>query len=375
MPEAIYVTSPSMPPFSEYSDLIKEIWTNHWLTNMGKFHQEFQLKLQEYLSVDNVDLFTNGHMALELSLQALLENVEKGAEIITTPFTFISTTHAIIRAGFKPIFCDINLDDFTIDASKIEPLINEQTCAIVPVHVYGNVCNVEEIERIAKKHGLKVIYDAAHAFGVRYKGKSVAHFGDISIFSFHATKVFNSIEGGAACIKDKDVAEKIYHLKNFGITSPERVEYIGTNAKMNEFCAAMGICNLKYLEENIAKRRRIYEKYIECLSDVQRIEIHSIQDNTEANYSYFPLLFTDEACRDRVFRCLAEHSIYARKYFYPLTSSFECFSFDENETPIALDVSGRILTLPIYSRLSLAETERICEIMRSCLGYEKAGSS
>lgn len=364
-----------MPPFDEYSALIKELWDNRWLTNMGKFHQEFQLKLREYLHVDYVDLFTNGHMALELSLQAILENVKKGSEIITTPFTFIATIHAIIRNGFTPVFCDINPDDFTIDASKIESLVNEKTCAIVPVHVYGNICNVEKIQSIAEKYGLKVIYDAAHAFGVRRNGESVARFGDISVFSFHATKVFHSIEGGAACIKDREIAQKIYSLKNFGITSPERVEHIGTNAKMNEFCAVMGICNLKYLEENIAKRRRVHEKYIECLSDVQGIKIYPIQENTEANYAYFPVLFANETYRDNVFQCLAEHSIYARKYFYPLASSFECFSFDENNTPIALDISRRVLTLPIYSELSLAETGKICEIVRNCPDYKRKSSN
>lgn len=347
-----------MPPFEEYSALIKELWNSRWLTNMGKFHQEFQSKLKEYLCVENLDLFCNGHMALELSLQALLEGTE-GTEIITTPFTFVSTTHAIIRAGFKPVFCDINPDDFTIDTSKIEKLINSKTCAILPVHVYGNVCKVEEIERIAKKYNLKVIYDAAHAFGVHYKGKSVAQFGDISIFSFHATKVFHTIEGGAACVKDKEVAEKLYHLKNFGITGSESVEYVGANAKMNEFCAAMGLCNLKYIDENIEKLKMIYKKYAEYLSDFIRIK------NT--NYSYLPVLFNDQESRDEAFKRLAENNINARKYFYPLTSSFECFNFNENETPAALDISKRILTLPIYTELSLSETERICEIVLSCL--------
>ena len=370
MNDIINVTKPSMPPFNEYLNFIKEIWNNRWLTNEGKFHKEFQSKLREFFSVDNVELFTNGHMALELSLQALLENenIEKGAEIITTPFTFISTTHAIIRNGFKPVFCDINPDDFTIDVSKIEALITDKTCAIVPVHVYGNVCNVEAIEQIAKKYNLKVIYDAAHSFGVRYKEKSIADFGDISIFSFHATKVFHSIEGGAACIKNENIAKKISNLIDFGIVDPENVVNIGTNAKMNEFCAAMGLCNLNHIDEYIAKRKKVYEKYLECLSGISGIQINSIQKNTKANYSYFPVVFNKKS-RDEIFKILAKHNIYARKYFFPLTNSFECFreKFDVNKTPIALNISKRILTLPLYSDLLLNDVEKICKLVKEYL--------
>lgn len=372
MNDSIYVTKPSMPPFEEYSNFIKEIWNNHWLTNKGKFHQEFQTKLKKYFYVENLELFTNGHMALELSLQALLEN-KKGAEIITTPFTFISTTNAIIRSGFTPVFCDINPNDFTLDVSKIESLLTEKTCAIVPVHVYGNVCNVEAIDHIAKKYNLKIIYDAAHAFGVCYKEKNIASFGDISIFSFHATKVFNSIEGGAACIKNKDVAKKISSLINFGILDSENVESIGTNAKMNEFCAVMGLCNLNHIDEYIAQRKKVYEKYLECLSGVSGIQINSIPKSTQSNYSYFPVVFNKKS-RDEIFEFLAKHNIHARKYFFPLTNSFDCFKgklfgekFDVNKTPVALNISKRILTLPIYSDLSLNDVEKICNIVKQCL--------
>lgn len=245
MGDKILVTRSSMPDLNEYVDEIKELWETHWLTNMGVKHQKLQKDLEEYLSVEHIDLLTNGHMALELTLQAM----DLQGEVITTPFTFASTTHAIIRNGLKPVFCDINPEDFTMDVSKIEALITDKTCAILPVHVYGNVCNVEEIQRIADKYGLKVIYDAAHTFGERYDDKGIGSFGDASCFSFHATKVFNTIEGGAVCYKNKELGERLYNLKNFGIRDQETVESVGANAKMNEFQAAMGICNLRHVDD------------------------------------------------------------------------------------------------------------------------------
>ena len=240
----INVTRSSMPYFDEYCEEIQDIWDSRWLTNMGPKHQKLQAELIEYLDVDKIDLFCNGHMALEMAIQAM----ELTGEVITTPFTFASTTHAIVRNGLTPIFCDVEPDTYTIDTTKLEALITEKTSAIIPVHVYGNICNVEEIERIAKKHNLKVIYDAAHAFGVKFKGRGIGSFGDASMFSFHATKVFHSIEGGAICFSDEAFGEKLYKLKNFGIASQESVEFVGGNAKMNEFCAAMGICNLRHTE-------------------------------------------------------------------------------------------------------------------------------
>lgn len=255
----ILVTRSSMPDYEEYCEEIKELWDSHWLTNMGKKHKELQAKLEEMLGVPHVTLYTNGHLALENVIASF--NFPKGSEVITTPFTFASTTHAIVRNGLEPVFCDINSDDYTIDVTKIEDLITDKTCAIVPVHVYGNMCDVEEIERIAKKHDLKVIYDAAHAFGVEYKGKSSACFGDASMFSFHATKVFNTIEGGAVCYHDDSLVQKLNDLKNFGIHGPEEVAYIGGNAKMNEFQAAMGICNLRHFDSEILKRKAVVERY------------------------------------------------------------------------------------------------------------------
>lgn len=257
--EAIFVTRSSLPSYEEYIEAIKPLWESHWLTNMGKFHQELEEKLKVYLDVPELSLMVNGHMALELIIQAM--KFPEGGEIITTPFTFISTTHAIIRNGLKPVFCDVKPNDGTIDETKIEKLISNRTVAILPVHVYGNICDVEEIQRIAEKYNLKVIYDAAHAFGEKYKNKGIGNYGDASVFSFHATKVFNTIEGGAVSFTDKELYEKLYNLKNFGIRGEETVVEIGANAKMNEFAAIMGLCNLKHIDDVIRERRLRAKKY------------------------------------------------------------------------------------------------------------------
>lgn len=366
----ILVTQSSMPALEEYVDEIKDIWDSHWLTNMGVKHKAFQKMLLEYLSVDHIDLFTNGHMAIELSLQAF--RFPKGGEVITTPYTFASTTHAIVRNGLTPVFCDINPDDFTMDPEKIEALITDRTVAILPVHVYGNICNVEEIERIARKYGLKVIYDAAHVFGVRYKDRGIGSYGDVSCFSFHATKVFNSIEGGACCFHDEDFGRLVYKLKNFGIKDPETVDGIGANAKMNEFCAAMGICNLRHVDGEIAKRKKVAERYRERLEGVSGLKLNPVQKDVTPNYAYFPVIFEENfgSTRNEVFDELARHNIGARKYFYPITSAFECYAdrFDPNKTPIALHMSKRVLTLPMYADLPLDVVDEICDVI---LGMRK----
>ncbi len=369
MKDQILVTRSSMPPIEEYINEIAPMWDSHWLTNMGPKHVELQTELKEYLSVDNIDLLTNGHMALELSMQAL----GLTGEVITTPFTFASTTHAIVRNGCTPVFCDINAQDFTIDTSKIEDLITDKTSAIVPVHVYGNVCDVEEIERIAHKYSLKVIYDAAHTFGVRYKDRGIGSFGDVSCFSFHATKVFNSIEGGAVCFHDNDFGKAIYQLKNFGINGPEIVDGVGANAKMNEFCAAMGICNLRHVDDEIAKRKQVVERYRQRLHGIDGLQLNPVQEDVTPNYAYFPVIFDEKvfgASRNEVFDALAEEGIGARKYFYPLTNTFDCFhgKFDPNLTPIALYISKRVLTLPLYADLELEDVDRICDIILKCKG-------
>lgn len=363
----INVTRSSMPEFSEYCEEIKDLWDTRWLTNMGSKHREFQRKLESYLQVKNIDLVTNGHMALEISMQAL----GLSGEVITTPFTFASTTHAIVRSGLSPVFCDINPQDFTIDVSKIEALITDKTTAIVPVHVYGNVCNVEAIEEIAQKYGLKVIYDAAHTFGVKYKDRGIGSYGDISCYSFHATKVFHTIEGGAICFRDEKLKELIGRLKDFGIYDEESVTEIGPNAKMNEFCAAMGLCNLRHIDDEIAKREKVVQRYRERLEHIEGVQLSPIQKDVVSNYAYFPVVFWEEAFgtgRDEVKQKLGDSNIGARKYFYPLTSSFACYEgqYSENNLLVAKEISDRVLTLPLYADLSLEEVDQICDIIVSC---------
>lgn len=360
---SIQVTRSSMPEFEEYINEIRDLWDTHWLTNMGVKHKALEAQLLDYLKVPNITLFTNGHLALECIIAAL----NLTGEVITTPFTFASTTHAITRNGLKPVFCDINPDDYTIDVQKIESLITEKTSAIIPVHVYGNVCDVEEIDRIAKKHNLKVIYDAAHTFGVTVNGQGIGAFGDASMFSFHATKVFNTIEGGAVTYNDSSIKQVLNDLKNFGITGPETVEYVGGNAKMNEFQAAMGICNLRHVNSEIIKRKKVVERYIHNLEEISGIKLSQEQAGVESNYAYFPVVFDSyKMTRDEVFEKLKDNDIIARKYFYPLTNSFECYKdqYDMDETPVAKYVAERVLTLPLYADLSLEDVDRICEIIK-----------
>ena len=364
MESKILVTRSSMPSMEEYIEEIRSIWDSHWLTNMGEKHKALQAELQKYMGVPAVELLTNGHMALELSLQAM--NLQ--GEVITTPFTFASTTHAIVRNGLEPVFCDIDPETYTMDVTQIERLITDRTCAILPVHVYGNVCNIEEIERIAHKYGLKVLYDAAHTFGETYKGQGIGNFGDASCFSFHATKVFNTIEGGAVCYRDPDMGRRLYELKNFGIHGPEEVDAVGANAKMNEFCAAMGLCNLRHVDEEIAKRRAVVERYREHLEGVDGLCLNVQQPEVRSNYAYFPVVFDENlfgASRNEVMDALAQNGIGARKYFYPLTNTFECFhgKYDVDATPVALHVAKRVLTLPLYADLSMEDVDRICKIV------------
>lgn len=364
MDNNILVTRSSMPSMEEYIEEIRSIWDSHWLTNMGEKHKALQAELQKYMGVPAVELLTNGHMALELSLQAM--NLQ--GEVITTPFTFASTTHAIVRNGLEPVFCDIDPETYTMDVTQIERLITDRTCAILPVHVYGNVCNIEEIERIAHKYGLKVLYDAAHTFGETYKGQGIGNFGDASCFSFHATKVFNTIEGGAVCYRDPDMGRRLYELKNFGIHGPEEVDAVGANAKMNEFCAAMGLCNLRHVDEEIAKRRAVVERYREHLEGVDGLRLNVQQPEVRSNYAYFPVVFDENlfgASRNEVMDALAQNGIGARKYFYPLTNTFECFhgKYNVDATPVALHVAKRVLTLPLYADLSMEDVDRICKIV------------
>ena len=365
----ILVTRSSMPDFEEYCEEIRKLWDSHWLTNMGLEHRELQKELEEYLSCSHVVLYTNGHLALENVIAAM--QFHEGGEVITTPFTFVSTTHAISRNGLVPVFCDVNPSDYTIDVDKIEALITEKTVAIVPVHVYGNMCDVERIQEIAEKHRLKVIYDAAHAFAVKYKGISSANFGDASMYSFHATKVFNTIEGGAVCFQDGDLVATMNDMKNFGIRGPERVVFIGGNAKMSEFQAAMGICNLRHLDSEIGKRKLVAERYWSHLEGVDGIRLWKPQKNVEPNYAYFPVVFDGfGATRDEVFDALSAQGITARKYFYPLTNSIEAYAdlttAGAEKTPVAAYLADRVLTLPMYADLEMEDIDCICKVILAC---------
>lgn len=365
----ILVTRSSMPDLSEYVEEITPLFESHWLTNMGVKHEQFSMMLKEFLNVDNIDLFTNGHMALELSIQAM--NFPSGSEVITTPFTFASTTHAIVRNNLVPVLCDIKETDYTIDESLIESLITDKTVAILPVHVYGNICNVEAIECIAKKHNLSIIYDAAHAFGCKYKGIDIGRFGDISCFSFHATKVFNSIEGGAAVFKDPSLSKKLFHLKNFGIDGIDTVSAVGANAKMNEFCAAMGICNLRHITGEIKKRKHIYELYMLNLNNISGLKTPVIEDYIESNYAYFPIIIDPVhfgASRDYIHNNLSKYGYHSRKYFYPIVSEYSCYKdlLSKSNTPIASKISHEVLTLPYYADINDEDVIDICSIIKSC---------
>ncbi len=362
----VNVTKSSMPPFEEYCEEIHPLWDSHWLTNMGVKHKQLQAALEQYLDTSHVVLYTNGHLALENIIAAM--DFPEGSEIITTPFTFISTTHAIVRNGLVPVFCDINDVDYTMDVTKIEPLITDKTVAILPVHVYGNLCDVEEIRRIADKYDLKVIYDAAHAFGVKRNGVSAANFGDASMFSFHATKVFNTIEGGAVTFGRDPLVQVLNDMKNFGIRGPESVVYVGGNAKMSEFQAAMGICNLRHVDEEIAKRKAVVQHYRSILKDIPGIKLCAEQKNVVSNYAYFPVIFDGyKYSRDEVFERLQDQGITARKYFYPLTNDVECYrnlsTAGIQRTPVAQYIADRVLTLPLYADLELKEVDRICAII------------
>ena len=364
MEKLINVTRSSLPEFEEFCREIAPIWESHWLTNMGEKHKALQKALEERMDVPHVTLYTNGHLALENMIEAL---GLKG-EIITTPYTFASTTHAIVRCGCTPVFCDVNEDDYTMDVTKIESLITDKTVAIMPVHVYGSLCDTDAISAIAKKHGLYVLYDAAHAFGVKKDGVDAGCFGDVSMFSFHATKVFNTIEGGALCYARDELVTRLNDIKNFGIHGPESVQYVGGNAKMNEFCAAMGLCNLRHLDEEIAKRKAASDRYDGHLSGVAGLRLRQPQKGVSPNYAYYPVIFDGyKYSRDQVFEKLAAENIIARKYFYPITNSFDCYKglegFDPEATPVAKRLSENVLTLPMYAGLSMEEVDEICRII------------
>ena len=360
----IAVTQASLPPFEDYIAELQVIWKNKWLTNQGVLHEKFLVQLKQFLRAEQVTLCVNGHLALDIAIKAL----QLTGEVITTPFTFASTTHAVVMNNLTPVFCDIKQDDYTIDEEKIEALITPKTSAILAVHVYGNPCNVEKLEKIAQLHRLKLIFDAAHVFGVEYNGRPISDYGDISMFSFHATKVFNSIEGGALVYRDAALEPSLNNLKNFGITGPEDIVAIGLNAKMNEFQAAMGICNLPRLPQEIASRKKIVEIYCYRLALVPGIRMIVEKESVVPNYAYFPILIDEKIygkTRNELFNRLKDFNVHSRKYFYPLIPDCECYAekYGKVDLPVARYVAERILTIPLYGEMGLAEAQNICDII------------
>lgn len=356
----INVTRSSMPSFEEYIETLKPVWESRWLSNRGSASVQFENDLKKYLNCKNIWLFANGHVAMEVALQSL----DMNGEVITTPYTHISTTNAIVRNGLTPIFVDVKEDNYTINPELIEAAITEKTVAIVATHVYGFMCDVKAIDDIAKKHGLKVVYDAAHAFGVTLNGVSAANFGDAAMFSTHATKVFHTIEGGIVTFKDAELFKAMQYIVNFGFTSQEEAAYIGTNARMNEFEAVMGICNLRHIDEEIAKRKIVGDRFTERLSDVKGIKLIKPQEGLVWNYAYYPVIFDGfKYTRDEVKTNLEKKEIFARKYFYPITTQFACFKekYGNIDVPVAAYAAECVLTLPMYADLSLEDADKICD--------------
>ena len=356
--QPIYVTKPFLPPLEEYVGYLERIWENGILTNNGPLHQELEAALGAKFGWRNVSLFANGHLALETALKAL--DMTPGGEIITTPFTFVSTAAAIVNQGFVPVFCDIG-EDFTIDVNQIEGLITEKTVAILPVHVYGFPCDVKRIAEIADRHSLKVVYDAAHALGVTYEGKDIASYGDISMFSFHATKLFHTIEGGALVFSDAQLKKTADVYKNFGITGPETIELVGINAKMSEFAAAMGLSVIKHFGSIVEKRRIFFERYAQNLRGEKGVRIPSVKSDVEYNYAYMPVLI--EKNRQQICDYLSENNVFARKYFYPSLTKVECYKkFLRSDFLVNVEnISERIVTLPIYPALTIEQVDYICD--------------
>jgi len=368
MPEdkPIYVTQPLLPPFEEFIPYLEKIWENKWLTNGGPFHQDLENKLAEYLGVNHLALFANGTLALVTALQALRIT----GEVITTPFTFVATTHSLVWNGIKPVFVDIHPETFNLDPDKIEAAVTPHTTAIMPVHVYGKPCDVDRIQKIADIYGLKIIYDAAHAFGVKYKGKSILKHGDLSTMSFHATKIFNTFEGGAIVCPDAKTKARIDDLKNFGFHDEVTVVAPGINAKMNELQAAFGLLQLKHIDEAIDRRHEIYTRYREQLSSVRGISCPPLPADTVYNYAYFPILIEKEytLTRDELNDKLRCQGIFPRRYFYPLISEFPMYrglpSAEQSNLPAAHKIADQVLCLPIYPALEDKQIIKIISIIK-----------
>lgn len=366
MRDRIYVTRPSLPSLEEFIPYLDSIWHSRNLTNGGRFHAEFERKLADYLGVDYLSVFVNGTVALMAALRVL----RISGEVITTPYSFVATSHSLLWNDVVPVFVDIDKRSFNIDPKKIETAITDKTSAIMPVHCYGNPCAVEKIQEIADRHGLKVIYDAAHAFGVNYKGESLLNFGDLSILSFHATKVFNTFEGGAIICKNERLKKDIDFIKNFGFADEVTVVSSGMNGKMNEFQAALGVLQLKHIDGYMSMRQKVDRAYRDGLAGVKGVSIPDFDVLATRNFSYFPVLIGDDypLGRDDLYRKLRSNNVYVRRYFYPLISDFSMYKSLPSACPdnlrTAHDVADRIICLPIYPDLPMEDVEFIVSVIK-----------
>lgn len=365
----IPVTKTSLPALEDYIDYLKRIWLTGWLTNNGEFVRLLGKKLEDYLKVKNLVLMSNGTLTLHTALKAL----DIKGEVITTPFTFAATTNVLLWEGLTPVFADIDPETYNIDPVDVEKKITDKTTAILPVHVYGNPCYVTQLQEIADRHDLKIIYDAAHAFGVTYENQPITDFGDCSTLSFHATKIFNTIEGGAVVAKDEKIVEKLMLMVNHGIKSEEEVVLPGTNAKMNEFQAAMGLCNLENIDQKIQLRRTLYEYYKEKLSAIKVIDFQKIIAS-KYNYSYMPVRFESKEKRDEIYSVLLKNGIKSRKYFFPLTVNFDYFKelgvnlVEKYHLKNSNDIANRILCLPLYPDLEMSVVDNIITVIKKKIG-------
>lgn len=354
----IPVTKPFLPPIEEYQNLVSGIWERNWLTNNGPLVQELESKLKQYLDVEHLLFTGNGTIALQMAIKAL----GLRGEIITTPFSYVATTSSIVWEECTPVFVDIDSDTLNINPNLIEEAITSKTIAILATHVFGNPCDVVAIEKIANKYGLKVIYDGAHAFGTTIHGKSILKYGDISITSFHATKIFHTIEGGALIAKDPELAIRLYYMRNFGHDGPEKYNGIGINGKNSELHAAMGLCNFKYLPDVLKKRKEQYQFYDKILKGLE-VNRPNFKSEVDHNYSYYPVIFPTERSVLEAVKVLQKDSIFPRRYFYPSLSKLDYVS--RTDTPIADDIASRILCLPLYHNLMISDQKKVVDAILS----------
>ena len=352
----INVTKPFLPPIEQYQDYVQQIWDRNWLTNNGPLVNELELRLKEYLNVDHLLFLNNGTIALQIAIKAL----QLKGEIITTPFSYVATTSSIVWEGCTPVFVDIDPGTLNIDPAKIEAALTENTSAIIATHTYGNPCDIDAIQAIAKKHGLKVIYDAAHCFGTKYKGKTVFGYGDISTTSFHATKIFHSIEGGAVFTTDPELLKKMAYMRNFGHNGPVDFAELGINGKNSEFHAAMGIINLKYVNAILENRKIQFERYLEWMKYLKATTIQFTADS-QFNYAYYPVIFESEAALIKAMEILNGHLIFPRRYFFPTLNNLAYVK--NSHTPVGDEISSRVLCLPLYYKLSVEEIDFICRLL------------